>query len=164
MFERSPMTQKIVRYLSAHEKQTLVPYRELAEHVGEPVSSRTSKLRTAIRILEKDSAQVWKCIAPNVGVYRFNDAELAKRLDTWWLRGSRRKLVRGGQQADIVETTALDADQLTAFSVDCIQRELAFQSLSRATRNRLAKTARGTSNDLPSFNILEWAVSLTRRP
>jgi len=39
---------------------------------------------------------------------------------------------------------------------------LASQSLSRATRNKLAKVARGTSNDLPSFNALEWMIPLTR--
>jgi hypothetical protein len=79
------------------------------------------------------------------------------------MRGARRKLDRGGDQIDVVETQNLDIDQQARFSIDCIQRELAFNSLSRATRQRMEKVARGSSNDLPSFNVLEWAISLTPR-
>lgn len=161
MFTRSETTDRLIRYLRQHEKKTLLPYRELSEQAGEEITSRSAKLRTAIKVLENNDAQIWKLIAPHVGIYRLDDSEIATRLRSWWLRGARRKLIRGGDQSEVVLTTELDTDQQTTFAVDCIQRELAFQSLSRATRNKLAKTARGSSNDLPSFNILEWAVSLS---
>jgi hypothetical protein len=163
-FQRSETTDRLIRFLRSHEKKTLLPYRELSEQAGEKITSRSAKLRTAINVLEKNDAQVWRLIGPHVGAYRLDDAEIALRLRSWWLRGARRKLIRGGDQSEVVITAELDTDQQSGFAVDCIQRELAFQSLSRATRNKLAKTARGTSNDLPSFNILEWAVSLSRVP
>jgi hypothetical protein len=161
IFQRSETTDRLVRYLKAHDKGALLKYDELSRHTGEPVNARSAKLLYALKILERDSGQVWNCIKPGVGVYRLTDAEVAERLRKWWMRGARRKLIRGGSQSELVETKTLSADQQTAFSVDCIQRELAFQSLSTATRNKLARTSRGSSNDLPSFNILEWAVSLS---
>jgi hypothetical protein len=77
--------------------------------------------------------------------------------------GDRRKLRRGGDQAEVVQVEHLDIDQQSRFAIDCVQRELAFESLSKPTRKRMEKVARGTSNDLPSFNILEWAISLMPR-
>jgi hypothetical protein len=163
LFQRSETTDRLVRYLQHHDKGSLLNYAELTSHAGEPITSRSPKLISAIRVLERDHAQVWNLVKPHIGVYRFKDDELATRLRKWWMRGARRKLIRGGSQSEIVDNRTLDADQQTAFSVDCVQRELAFQSLSRATRNRLEKVSRGSSNDLPSFNILEWAVSLSPR-
>jgi hypothetical protein len=163
LFQRSETTDRLVRYLQHHDKGSLLNYAELTAHAGEPITSRSPKLISAIRVLERDHAQVWNLVKPHIGVYRFKDDELATRLRKWWMRGARRKLIRGGSQSEIVDNRTLDADQQTAFSVDCVQRELAFQSLSRATRNRLEKVSRGSSNDLPSFNILEWAVSLSPR-
>jgi hypothetical protein len=72
-------------------------------------------------------------------------------------------LKRGGHQSEIVELDALDINEQARFSVDCIQRELAFESLSKATRRKMERTARGTSNDLPAFTAIEWAISLSPR-
>ena len=42
-----------------------------------------------------------------------------------------------------------------------MQQQLALDALSRAKYNQIAKSVRGTSNDLPAFNILEWALPLS---
>jgi hypothetical protein len=102
-------------------------------------------------------------VRPKVGVKRLTDAEIQERLPRWWLNGARNKLKKGGDEADVVETNALSIDQQAKFSVDCIQRTLAFDALSRTTRNRLERVARGSSNDLPAFNALEWALALNPR-
>jgi hypothetical protein len=93
-----------------------------------------------------------------------NDAEIAERLPNWWLNGARNKLKRGGKQADVVEMRELDIDEQARFAVDCIQKELSLEALSKATRKKMEKVARGTSNDLPSFTAVEWAISLTAKP
>jgi hypothetical protein len=77
------------------------------------------------------------------------------------MAGARRKIVRGSREADVVDTKLLDIAVQARFATDCIQRELVEQSLSRATRNRLEKVARGTGNDLPAFNAVEWAITLS---
>jgi hypothetical protein len=161
-FVLSEQSAQIVRYLGTLEKGTLVTYTELSELVGDKVTpQKTTHPRL---MLQRDQNAVWVCVRPRVGLRRLTDVEIAERLPSWWLTGARRKLTRGGKQADVVEPRALDIDQLARFSVDCIQRELAFDALSKAMRNKMERVARGTSNDLPSFNILEWAISLSAKP
>jgi hypothetical protein len=162
-FERTEVTDKLVKYLQPHDKGSRLIYKELSELVGQTINSHSTHLTSARKILERDHNAVWVCVTPKVGIRRLNDAEIAERLRIWWMRGARKKLSRGGDQVDVVEMNKLDIEQQSRFSVDCIQRELAFESLSKATRQRMEKVARGTSNDLPSFNILEWAISLTPR-
>jgi hypothetical protein len=160
-FELSDETKQLVNYLRAVEKGMTVSYAELSRLTGVKVHSSMSKLIYARFILQRDHNAVWVCIKPRVGLKRLTDIEIAERLPTWWLNGARAKLSRGGKQADIVELQQLDIDQQTRFSVDCIQRELAIDALSRATRRKMEKVARGTSNDLPSFTAVEWAISLS---
>jgi hypothetical protein len=158
-FEQSDETQALVAYLRALEKGTQVSYAELSKHVGIPLAAQsTSYVRF---ILLRDHNAVWTCVRPNIGLRRLTDAEIAERLPSFWLNGARNKLTRGGAQADVVESRQLDIDQQTRFAVDCIQRELAFESLSKSMRRKMEKVARGTSNDLPSFTAVEWAISLS---
>lgn|SRR5262245_17657424 len=161
-FVLSHQTAQIVAYLRALDKGMQVTYDELTKLVGARISPKETV--SARNILQRDCNAVWVCIKPGIGLRRLNDVDIAERLPSWWLNGARGKLRRGGKQADVVETQALDIDQQTKFSVDCIQRELAFQSLSKAMNRRMEKVARGTSNELPSFNIVEWAISLSGRP
>jgi hypothetical protein len=157
-FELSSESEALIRYLRAIEKGMTVTYGELSKLVGKKINAaKTSYIRF---VLQRDSNQVWICIKPGVGLRRLNDAEIAERLPKWWLNGARNKLSRGGKQADVVELRELDIDEQTRFSVDCIQRELAIEALSKATRRKMEKVARGTSNDLPSFTAIEWAISL----
>jgi hypothetical protein len=162
-FVLSEETARLIRFLAPLAKGEAVDYAQLSTIAGFSVTPRSGKLVSARRILERDHNQVWICVQPNVGLRRLTDIELAERLPQWWLRGARRKLTRGGEQADIVEIGALDIDQQVAFSVDSIQRALAFESLSKATRRRMERVARGTSNDLPAFNAIEWAIMLSPR-
>jgi len=158
-FELSTESEQLIRYLRALEKGMTVTYAELSKLVGKKLNAaKTSYIRF---VLQRDSNQVWICIKPGVGLRRLNDAEIAERLPNWWLNGARNKLSRGGKQADVVELKGLDIDQQTRFSVDCIQRELAMEALSKATRRKMEKVARGTSNDLPAFTSIEWAISLS---
>jgi hypothetical protein len=163
-FERSEETQRMVAYLREFEKGAQVPYDELSRIIGHKISAKYARLVYARKILQRDHNAVWICVTPGIGVRRLNDVEIAERLQPWWMRGARSKLRRAAKEIDVVDTQALDIDQLARFGVDCIQRELAFNSLSRATRNRMEKVARGTSNDLPAFNIVEWAINLTAPP
>jgi len=55
----------------------------------------------------------------------------------------------------------LPINEQARFGVHCLQQQLASQALSRQTHTRLAKASRGTSNDLPRFNVLEWALPLS---
>lgn len=160
-FVLSDETKRLVGYLRAFEKGAHIGYDELGRQIGRAVDSRSAKVIHARHILQRDHNAVWICVAPRVGLRRLTDIEIAERLQPWWMRGARNKLKRAGNEIEVVDTKALDVDQLARFGVDCIQRELALNSLSRATRNRMERVARGTSNDLPSFNILEWAISLT---
>jgi hypothetical protein len=160
-FKLSEETQRIERFLSMLNKGDEVTYGQLSEVAGVPITSRSSKLISARKRLEAYHNQVWVCVQPHIAIRRLSDAEIAERLPRWWLRGARHKLKRGGEQAEVVDLHQLDIDQQARFSIDSIQRQLAFESLSRATRNRMERVARGSSNDLPSFNVLEWAISLT---
>jgi hypothetical protein len=161
LFKRSEETTRIVNYLRLHDKNAEVTYKELSEQVGIKVTSRTAKLIYARVILQRDHNAVWVCVRPNVGLKRLNDVEIAERLRPWWLKRARNGLRRAGNEVEVVDTGALNLDQMAKFGVDCVQRELAYNSLSIATRNRMEKVARGTSNDLPAFNILEWAISFS---
>jgi hypothetical protein len=162
LFELSEETAQLVRYLQAFEKGTLVTYKDLKQILAK-IEPRNGKLRYARYILERDHNAVWIAIKPRVGIRRLTDPEIASRLPEWWLNGARNKLKRGGHQSEIVELDALDINEQARFSVDCIQRELAFESLSKATRRKMERTARGTSNDLPAFTAIEWAISLSPR-
>lgn len=163
LFERSAETARIVHYLRAMEKNAQVTYQELSAHVGILVMARTPKLIHARRILQRDHNAVWVCVSPGVGLRRLNDVEIAERLQPWWMRGARNKLKRAGREIEVVDTAALNIDQLAKFGVDCMQRELAYSSLSKATARRMERVARGNSNDLPAFNIVEWAINLSPR-
>lgn len=160
-FQLSDETAQLVRYLKTLEKGTLASYSELSKLVGLKLHSGHHKVTYARFILKRDHNAVWVCIRPGVGIKRLNDIEIAERLPGWWLNGARNKLDRGGTEADIVDYKALDIDQQARFGVDCIQRELAFDALSKATRRKMERVARGTSNDLPSFTAVEWAISLS---
>jgi hypothetical protein len=160
-FERSEETQALVAYLRMLDKNERVSYTKLTEVAGIKVVANTPKLIYARFILERDHNAVWICVKPKIGIRRLNDIEIAERLPKFWLNGARSKLNRGGHQADVVETRELDIDQQARFAVDSIQRELAFDALSKATRKKMERVARGTSNDLPSFTAIEWAISLS---
>lgn len=161
-FELSQETAQIVNYLRTIEKGMQVTYVELSRLIGRKMTPQ--KTAYARFMLQRDTNAVWICVRPGVGLRRLTDVEIAERLPTWWLNGARAKLNRGGKQADVVDPRQLDITQQTRFGVDCIQRELAFDSLSKAMRSKMERVARGTSNDLPSFNVLEWAISLTAKP
>jgi hypothetical protein len=162
-FERSAETTRIVNYLRSMEKNAQVTYDELFAQVSIPITARTPKLIHARRILQRDHNAIWACVKPSIGLRRLNDVEIAERLQPWWMRGARNKLKRAGREIEVVDTEKLNIDQLAKFGVDCMQRELAFTSLSKATARRMERIARGNSNDLPSFNIVEWAINLSPR-
>ena len=162
-FEISEQTERLVAYLRSLEKGVLVTYRELSKLIGIDLHSAHHKLTYARFMLQRDHNAVWICVKPGVGIKRLNDVEIAERLPSWWLNGARSKLKRGGSQADVVELNQLDIDQQARFSVDCIQREVALESLSKAMRRKMEHVARGTSNDLPQFNVIEWAISLSAK-
>jgi hypothetical protein len=162
-FERSELTSRIVSYMRMYDKGSNVSYREISDGVGQKVRENTPQLISARRVLERENQQVWVAIRPRVGLHRLTDVEIAERLRRWWLPGAKRKLQRGGRQGKVVEISKLNIDEQAQFGVDSLQRELALQTLTRATWNRLEKVARGTSNDLPQFNILEWAINLMPR-
>jgi len=163
-FELSNETKALVDYLRLQDKGAIITYTDLARMTGVKVHSSHSKLVYARKLLERDHNAVWVPVRPRIGLKRLNDLEIAERLPQWWLNGARNKLNRGGSQAEIVEMRELDIDQQTRFSVDSIQRELALDALSKATRKKMEKVARGTSNDLPAFTAVEWAISLTAKP
>jgi hypothetical protein len=162
-FERSAVTTRIVNYLREMDKNSHVTYRQLTDLIGAPIMAKSPKMIYARKILQRDHNAVWVCVAPGVGVRRLNDLEIAERLQPWWMRGARNKLKRAGNEIEVVDTSQLNIDQLARFGVDCMQRELAFTSLSKATARRMERIARGTSNDLPAFNIVEWAINLSPR-
>lgn len=160
-FERSETTAALVRYLSQCDKGARVTYQELTGIAGITIAANTSNLTYARKILERDCAQVWVCIAPRICVYRLNDPEIVDRQRAWYLFGARNKLLASSRQADVVMLEHLDAHQQARFATDSIIREIARESLSRATQRRIEKVARGTSNDLPTFSAVEWMISLS---
>lgn len=162
-FERSTTTDDLIRYLEPHEKGTSIGYDELTRIAGVEVTARTSYLITARKILERDHAQVWVCIPPGVCVYRLKDPEIVERQRMWFLAGARNKLAAGARQADVVELEQLDLSQQARFATGSIIREIAREALARATLRKVEKVARGTSNDLPAFNAVEWMISLSPR-
>ncbi len=165
MFELSETTQKLVRYLQAHEKGQLVPYRELTKTAGISISSTSPNLSYARIILLRDHNQVWMAIRPKVGIQRLTDAEMAEHLSIVRISRARKQLKRGGHEGDAVERSELDKEQQARFGVLSIQRQIAFEGLSKAAYRKLERVARGSSNDLPAFNIIEWAFPLmTKEP
>lgn len=162
-FERSELTASLVRYLAAFDKGTRLTYKELSDAVSARITSESHILHYARKILERDHNAVWSCIQPKVGVVRLNDPEIADRQRNWYLLGATNKLRNGARQADVVDLDLLDIRQQAKFAVSSIIRELARDALSKATTRRIEKVARGTSNDLPSFNAVEWMITLSPR-
>ena len=162
-FELSKKTDAIVRYLKEMAKGITVTYSDISKGLGFKIVSNSGPLLYARKVLERDHNAVWICVKPKIGLKRLNDAEIAERLPAWWLNGARNKLKRGGAQTDVVEIHELDIDQQARFAVDSIQAELAREALSKATRRKMEKVSRGTSNDLPAFTAVEWAISLTKK-
>jgi hypothetical protein len=162
-FELSDETSAIIRFLRPEDKGALISYQAMTESLGFPITSASHKLLYALKLLERDHTAIWVCVKPHVGIRRLTDAEIADRMRRWWHLGARNKLNRSADQADIVEIDRLDVDEQARFAVDSIQGELAREALSKATRKKIDKTARGTSNDLPSFTAVEWAISLSPR-
>jgi hypothetical protein len=159
-FELSERTERLVAYLRLIDKGQMTTYAELSRHVGEPITAANSSYGRFM--LQRDQNHVWVCI-PKIGLRRLTDVEIAERLPAFWLHGARNKLKRGGAQADVVELAQLDIDGQARFGVASIQRELAMESLSKATARKMDKVSRGTSNDLPAFTAIEWAISLSPR-
>jgi hypothetical protein len=162
-FQRSELTAGLIRYLGQFDKGERITYADLSRGVGAEITSRSVYLVSARRILERDHNAVWCCLAPKVGVWRLTDPEIAARQRTWYLLGARNKLRNGAKQADVVEIELLDIDQQGRFATDSILRELARDALSKTTQRRIEKVARGTSNDLPAFNAIEWMITLSPR-
>jgi len=162
-FERSELTKSLIRYLAAFDKGTRITYDELSNSVGFPVDSRTPNLISARKILEREHNAVWNCVVPRVALFRLTDPEIAARQGSWYLLGARNKLKAGAAKADVVELDELTIDQQARFATHSIIREIAREALSKATERRVEKTARGTSNDLPSFSAIEWMISLSQR-
>jgi len=163
LFERSAITDRLVNYLRSFDKGEQLTYKQISTAISSKVGPTDHYLRYARFILKRDHAQVWVSVKPGIGIERLTDQKIAERLPSWWLNGARRRLDRGGDESSIVETDKLSIDEQARFSVNSIQQQLSLQSLSKPTWRHLQKVARGTSNDLPSFNILEWAFSLTPR-
>lgn len=157
-FELSERTKQLVGLLRFIDKGAEVTYTEMSRQVGSLINAKNSVY--ARHILQRDHNAVFVC-NPTIGLRRLTDLEIAERLPGFWLNGARNKLVRGGAQADVVDMHHLDKDQQVSFSVSSIQRELAQEALSKATRRKMEKVARGTSNDLPAFTAVEWAISLS---
>jgi hypothetical protein len=160
-FERSEVTDRLIRYLAQHDKGTLISYAELTQIAGTPIDASTPKLVSARKVLQSTHAQVWGCVRPGVGLYRLNDWEIAERQNQWWLPGARNKLANGSRQAKTVELRHLDITQQARFAVDSVVRELGREALSRRMHRRVERVARGTSNDLPTFSAVEWMISLS---
>jgi hypothetical protein len=157
-FELSERTKKLISLLRFIEKGSEVTYVDLSAQVGTAINAKNTVY--ARHILQRDHAAVFVCL-PTLGLRRLTDLEIAERLPGFWLNGARSKLTRGGAQADVVDMHHLDAGQQVSFSVNSIQRELAQEALSKATRRKMEKVARGTSNDMPAFTAVEWAISLS---
>jgi len=162
-FERSEQTTRMINYLRPFDKGTLVTYDELSEVAGVIITSESSELRTMRQTLERIHKAIWCCEKPRIGLRRLKDAEIAERHSQFYMNGARNKLKRGGSQADVVDYKQLDIDEQAKFATDSIQREIASEALSKATRRKMEKVARGTSQDLPAFNVVEWAISLSPR-
>jgi|EndMetStandDraft_8_1072994.scaffolds.fasta_scaffold472066_1 hypothetical protein len=162
-FERSEITDTIVRYLAGHPKGSRVSYADLSSQAACDIQAGDGHLQYAKKILEKEHLQVWVAIKPGAGIKRLTDREIAERIPNWHLRGARNKLKRGDNESRIVETSQLSIDEQARFSVNSIQQQLALQTLSKSTMQRLEKVARGKSNDLPAFNAVEWAFALMPR-
>jgi hypothetical protein len=160
-FQRSEVTSALVRYLSQHDKGSRVSYRELSDAAGMPIKASTPYLISARRILQVEHAQIWVCIRPGLCLMRLNDAEIAERQRKWFLPGARNKLTNGARQAEVVELSELNMTEQARFAVDSIVREIAHESLSRATARKIERVARGTSNDHPSISAIEWMISLS---
>jgi hypothetical protein len=160
-FQRSELTAALVRYLASHDKGTHLGYEELSLAAEAQITSRSTNLISARHILERDHSQVWIAVPPRLGVYRLTDPEIAERQRTWFLAGARNKLTNGAKQADVVEIERLDMTQQARFATSSIVREIARNALDRATQRKVDRIARGSSNDLPSFNAVEWMISLS---
>jgi hypothetical protein len=162
-FVRSALSLRLIRYLQMFEKETMITYEELTTHMESPITSDIYAVQSARNGLLRDYNQVWLPVRPKIGLRRANDREIAERVRDFWLPTSRRKLVRGRRQSVAVDRNHLTGDQKTLLAANVIQAELAMQSLSRATEQRLVKVASGSSNDLPAFNAHEWAITLMPR-
>lgn len=158
-FKRSEQTDSIVRYLASHEKGARVSYAELSKFTGQPVSASDSHLTYARHILVREHAQAWVAVRGE-GIKRLNDREMAERQPSWFMRTARNKLRRGKHESEVVDIKQLDINEQSKFGTNCLQQHLALQSLSKATHTKLEKISRGSSNDLPAFNILEWNLPL----
>jgi len=160
-FELSQRTTSLINCLKVLEKGAELTYPELSRQVGFAVTSTLSNLTYARKALVRDHNSVWVPIRPRIGIRRLSDVEIAERHPGWWLRGSKNKLKNGTKEADVVDMALLSIDEQCKFSVSVIQNNMAQETLNKKTTNRLEKVARGSSNDLPAFTAVEWAISLS---
>jgi hypothetical protein len=159
-FELSDLTRRIVACLKSHDKGARIDYQELSKLVGSKVDSTNHNLLYARLMLRRDHAQIWLPIKPHIGIRRLNDLEITEHIPQFFHNGARNKLNLGDKYRETVDIHQLDTDMQVRFSVDAIQAELALDALSKAQRRKIERVARGTSNDLPSFSAVEWAISL----
>jgi hypothetical protein len=151
-FVRSELTTALANHLATHDKGTEISYDQLSQVAGETITSRSSHLRSAMRIVLNEHDAVWACIR-NVGIKRLTDQEIAKRFGFRFLRGASNKLRRGRTEIDAVDHQGLTLRE---------QAEVAVRVLSAKTRRKLERLSRGIKNDFPSFNIVDLATTLTK--
>jgi hypothetical protein len=123
---RKEETDRIIRYLRAHEKGTFLSYDDLSRAIGsaERLNAQHSRLRSAMKTLRDTHLQVWICERPDRGVRRLNDAEIVERAQRSYaevfehLRRFQR--LRRKKEAH----TARSANEQAEFAVDSLRREL----------------------------------------
>lgn len=163
-FQRSELTDNLVRYMGSHDEGTVIPYQELSSFSGTPISSTSSHLQSAKKILLSDRGQCWWAVR-NIGVKRLTPAEAAEKLGTAHLPSARRKLAHGDTVAKNVDVQRLDQDDYQRFQANSTQIAIGIVALSRKLNRGMEKVVRGTSNDMPAFNAADWRIILSpRRP
>jgi hypothetical protein len=162
-FQRSETTNALIRYLAPWPKGTSISYDELSQAVSVSINSRNACLLVARRVLQNEHLQMWACVPPNVGLVLLTDAQRVEHHRHWNLGGARNKLTAGGRVAETIDLDLLTIGEQARFATDSVIRSVASEALSRTMQRRVEKIARGSSNDLPAFNAIEWAIALTPR-
>ena len=162
-FERSELTKSLVRYLAEDEKGARVPHVELSQAVGAAINSRHACLiRPAA---SSNGTQIRSGVAfrrcRRLAAERPGDRAASTRLVFVPCPQSTERGRVAGRCS--VHLDHLNVDEQSRFAVSSIIREVAREALSKAVHRRVEKVARGTSNDLPSFNAVEWMISLSPR-
>jgi hypothetical protein len=150
-----------VNDLASFGKGHVVTYAELSKIAGFKVTSSSSKLTSARRILRESSQGFWTPMRGQGRLKRATDVEMSEFVP-WSTNSGRRKVVRGRKVGTQADTSQFNRNQLSTHTLDMLQAQIVMDAASKRTKRKLEKSVavQGSSNYLRPIDPVEMAISM----